>query len=69
MLVIERKLRCVNFCSQCNVVVRNVLVLVLEENPTCITIPSWCNVFDDNVAVQDEKLTHVILHSPRNVVV
>ena len=44
-------------------------MLVLEGKLAWIRIHSWCNVFHANVVVPVGKITHVIFHSPFNVVV
>ena len=41
---------------------------MLEGKLTCVSFPSWYNVFYGNIVVQVAKLTHVIFHSPCNVV-
>ena len=57
MLVLEGNLTCVAFPSQCNVVVRNYLVLVLKGKLMRIRFPSLCTAFDGNVVVPIGNLT------------
>ena len=66
--MLERNLTSVSFVLLCNVVVRNVFMIVLEGSLTWVRFPSWWSVFYGNVVVPVGNLTLINFDSTFNVV-